>query len=902
MESASRNPPWTAEGGLSSEQAQRRRVQDGPNELSPPVRSTGWQRAVAASRDPMLRLLLAAGAVYWILGERSDALILLGFVGFSAGITLFQEQRTEKVLHALRELSSPRALVIRDGQTRRVAGSEVVRGDLLVVSEGDRIAADAVLRESSALSVDESALTGESLPVDKDHQGLLGEKARWIYGGTLMVRGQGVAQVVATGPHSEMGRIGDSLAHIARPAPPLVAQTRHLVRLFSILGGLLSVGVVVIDGLVRGDWLAASLGGITLAMALLPEEFALIIAVFMAMGAWRLSHERVLIRRANALEALGATTVLCSDKTGTLTYNRMEVVAQARWTGATFEASTAPSIEPLPAAFDDLALYTLLASERTPQDPMEKALVRHAQAALTPSALLETLDVKDWTPMHTYGLTAECLAMTRVWRAAHHKGLHPVHDSADELVVATKGAPEAVAALCGLEHPSHHATLQSLRSQTQALAERGWRVLAVARGRISVTPAASGTATEAKTEAIPEARPVVPEHVSDLGLELVGLVALADPLREGVKDSVQECHGAGIRVVMITGDHPSTAKAIAQEAGLDLRAPVITGDTLAQMDETALRETVEHTTVYARVPPAQKLRIVQALRAQGQVVAMTGDGVNDAPSLQAAHIGIAMGGRGTDVAREAASLVLLDDDFTAIVKAMRQGRRVHDNLRKALAFVLAVHVPTAGLALAPLLMGWPLLLFPIHMAFLEMLIDPACSMAFEAEPAESDLMRRPPRDPDAALFPWPLVAWSLMQGLVVLLGVMGVVAWAQRAGAADDTIRATAFCTLVIANAGLILSNRAYTQSGWRSWWGPNAALWRLLAVAGCSLAVVVGWPTMRPWFQFALPPVQAWVAVGVAVLMVMGLLAGLRRWRPADQPLDKPVHATPRNAAQSGS
>lgn len=276
MESASRNPPWTAEGGLSSEQAQRRRVQDGPNELSPPVRSTGWQRAVAASRDPMLRLLLAATAVYWILGERSDALILLGFVGFSAGITLFQEQRTEKVLHALRELSSPRALVIRDGRAQRVAGTEVVRGDLLVVSEGDRIAADAVLRESSALSVDESALTGESVPVDKDHQGLLGKKARWIYGGTLTVRGQGVAQVVATGPHSEMGRIGDSLAQIARPAPPLVAQTRHLVRLFSILGGLLSVGVVLIDGLVRGDWLAASLAGITLAMALLPEEFALI--------------------------------------------------------------------------------------------------------------------------------------------------------------------------------------------------------------------------------------------------------------------------------------------------------------------------------------------------------------------------------------------------------------------------------------------------------------------------------------------------------------------------------------------------------------------------------------------------------------------------------------------------
>ncbi|MEK0416583.1 MAG: hypothetical protein RI949_589 [Pseudomonadota bacterium] len=846
MEPPPRKPPWTAEGGLTAAQAQRRGLQDGPNELTPPQRRTLWHRLAEAARDPMLRLLLAASAIYGWLGELSDALVLLGFVLFSAGITLFQEQRTEKVLNALRELSSPRALVIRDGKRQRVSGTEVVCGDLLVVSEGDRIAADAVLRESSALRVDESVLTGESFPVDKS------DEHPWIYGGTLVVRGQAVAQVVATGAHTEVGRIGASLADIARPVSPLVTQTRRLVQLFSVLGGLLSLTVLLLYGWARGNWLEASLAGITLAMSLLPEEFALILAVFMAMGAWRLSRHRVLTRRAHALEALGAITVLCTDKTGTLTHNRMQVVAMARWTGAGFEDWRAQEGDSgPPETLAPLARQAMLASEQAPQDPMEMALVTLALRMGSPQ---DRLDLQAWRCVHTYGWSAHCMAVTRLWQA------HPASPEG-ALWVAAKGAPEAIGTLCRLNDTDREA----LRAHTAWLAQEGWRVLAVAQGTLQDRP-----------------WPSTPEGLT---MSLVGLVALADPLREGVRSSVQECLQARIRVVMLTGDHPLTARAIAKQAGLDVSADVVTGDALAAMDASTWQQTVRSASVYARIMPQQKLRIVQALRAQGEVVAMTGDGVNDAPSLQAAHIGIAMGQRGTDVAREAACLVLLDDDFTAIVEAARLGRQMHDNLRKALAFVLAVHVPIAGLALLPVVLGGPLILLPLHIACLELLIDPVCSMAYEAEPPEADLMQRPPRDPQAPLFPWPMVVWSLAQGGVVWAGVATMAVWALQSGLSAPASRALIFCTLLASNVALIVANRAYSQSLWHSLRQPNPILWRLWALMALGVVSILAWAPLRDVFGFELPAPEyrhaalAW-ALG-CVATVWALLGVMRHWRP---------------------
>jgi len=646
--------PLVDQQGLSAAEAAQRLQTDGPNELSPPQRRTLWHIAVDLAREPMLQLLIAAGAIYLLLGNRGEALMLLGFVAVTVLISISQERRTERVLEALRELTSPRALVLRDGQSLRIAGTEVVVGDLLLLAEGDRVAADARLLTANDLQTDESLLSGESLPLAKQP----GEgEAGAVFAGSLVVGGQGLARVTATGARSEIGRIGTSLGEIAAPATPLHLQTRRLMRRFSILGLGLSLLVVLLFGLTRGDWLAGLLAGITLAMSLLPQEFLLILTVFMAMGAWRLSRQQVLARRAATIETLGSATVLCTDKTGTLTCNKMAV------------AELAPAQGVVQVELLELAI---LASEREPFDAMERALHERGHLDL-PAAAWHP----DWTLVHEYGLSPELPAMTHVWQTgAGH-------------VVAIKGAPEAVMGLCALAT----AQREALSAQAQAMAVRGLRVLAVARAEWPAAP-----------------WPASPASPDGFTFRLLGLLAFADPLRPEVPAAIEECRAAGLRVLMITGDHPATALAIASQAGLASGQGAVTGAEMAAMEEAELRVCVQSHAVFARIKPQQKLALVEALQAQGEVVAMTGDGVNDAPSLKAAHIGIAMGQRGSDVAREASSLVLLDDNFGSIVKAVRLGRRIFDNLRKAMAFVLAVHVPIAGLSLLPLLLGWPLVL------------------------------------------------------------------------------------------------------------------------------------------------------------------------------------------------
>jgi Ca2+-transporting ATPase len=798
--------------GLTQAEAAARLAADGPNELAPPQRRTPWRIVLEVVREPMFLLLVAAGLLYLLLGDRGEAAVLLVFVAVTVGITVVQERRTERALEALRDLSSPRALVIRDGERRRIAGREVVVGDLLVLTEGDRVAADASLLSAHDLQADESLLTGESVPVAK----AVGEGAAgMVFAGTLLVSGLGLARVAATGPASEFGRIGKALVAIESPPTPLQMQTRSLVRLFSLIGLALSVLLVALYGWQRGDWLGGLLAGITLAMAMLPEEFVLILTVFMAMGAWRLSRQRVLTRRAAVIEALGAATVLCTDKTGTLTENRMAVAELAVPAGTGWQSWTADDAG-LPEAFHGLVEAALLASERRPFDPMDRAVASLAGRHLAAQRLHADAEL-----VHEYGLTPECMAMTHVWRLPGERG----H------AVAAKGAPEAVAALCGLQG----AAADALHARAEAMAARGLRVLAVARADFAATD--------------------WPADPSAFGLRWLGLVALADPLRASVREAVQECREAGIRVLMVTGDHPITAQAIAKQAGIDVDA------------------------VHARVTPQHKLQLVESLKARGEVVAMTGDGVNDAPSLKAAHIGVAMGARGTDVAREAASLVLLDDEFTSIVRAVRQGRRIHDNLRKAMRFVFAVHVPIAGLALLPILFGAPPLLAPVHIAFLELLIDPVCSIAFEAEPEEEDVMRRPPLDPAAPVFSAAMVLGALAQGALVLLAV-ATLHIALRGTLDEAEARATAFVALVACNVALILSNRVFTGSLLASLARPNRMLWRMLAAAAAMLALVLLVPPLRTQFGFALPPVSAFGWAGAVALAVLAALELGRRLR----------------------
>ena len=889
-------PAIPARQGLSAAEAARRLATEGPNLLpgSAPKSTLAIVRDVVT--EPMFLMLLAAGSIYLALGDRGEALFLLGFVFVVIGITLAQERKTQRALESLRDLSAPRALVIRDGQEQRIAGREVVRGDLLVLHEGDRIAADALLIDGQ-LEVDESLLTGEAVPVAKlplaqDSQNAQASASAGapaanagppqarpapsgssaahevasvgavaasagppqarpapsggsaahevasvgaIYASTVVTRGVAVAQVCATAAHTAVGRIGADLAATVEPPSALQQGSRRLVR-------NLGIGALVLAQVLLGWWwnsrplLESLLSGIALAMAILPEEIPVILTVFLALGAWRISHQKVLTRRVTAVEALGAITVLAVDKTGTLTMNRMAVAELA----SSEQHFRPESASELPEHFHLLAEFAMLATPADPFDPMEKAIQHFGHQWLQ-----GTEHVHDGRePEFEYALSGEILAMTRVF-ASDEPNVH---------LLATKGAPEAVADLCHLDAAQQGA----IRRQVEAMAERGLRVLGVARGRWKGAAPAPGQS------------PPWPQSQHDFDFDFLGLVALADPPRTEVPAALAECRRAGVRVIMMTGDHPATARAIAQQVGLSDRPDVITGAQLEALDDASLSERLRHVDLCARLKPQHKLRLVQLLRASGEVVAMTGDGVNDAPALKAADVGIAMGERGTDVAREAAALVLLDDSFARIVAAIRQGRRIDSNIRKAVRFVFAVHVPIIGLALVPTLLHWPVLLLPVHIVLLELLIDPACSIVFEAEAEDSDTMARAPRPVSDSPFAAAPLLWSVLQGLGLAAVLLGGQAWLVHQGWHPDQGRTVVFGTLVLCVLLLILANRDLSRPALLGVTDPNPWLWRIAAAMVVLLAAVMGIAWLRHLMGLALPGAQGAVVAGCLLALCL--------------------------------
>jgi Ca2+-transporting ATPase len=823
--------------GLSHETAAARLAADGPNELGTDQRRTLLTIAGEVAREPMFLLLLGAGAIYLAMGDAHEAMILLGFVVIIMAVTILQERRTENALEALRDLSSPRALVIRDGVPTRIAGRDVVRDDILILAEGDRVPADGVVLAAHELAADESLLTGESEAVDK----FPGRSE--VYAGALVVRGQGLIRVTAIGSTTELGRIGKSLQDIAVESSPLREEIGLLTRRLAVIGIGLCLALAALYWVLRGGWLDALLAGITLAMGILPQEFPVIMIVFLALGARRIAAQQVLTRRLNAIETLGETTVLCVDKTGTLTENRMAIAAFSV-AGQLLETKSLTS-DGLQEPYHEVLEYAVLASEIDPHDPMELAFHRLAREHLAETEHLHP----EWALVKEYEISAELLAMSHLWR----------DDSGKDDVVAAKGAPEAIADLCLLSEDER----LSVSERAEEMADRGWRVLGVAK------------ATHGVYEQWPNDQ-------RSFDFAFVGLVGLADPLRAEVPGAVAECHRAGIRVVMITGDHPRTALAIAARAGIDSRQ-VLTGADLSGLDAQTLAKRIGSVNVFARVTPQQKLAIVEALKANGEVVAMTGDGVNDAPALKSAHIGIAMGKRGTDVAREAASLVLLEDDFTAIVAAIRLGRRIFANLRQAMVYTLAVHVPLIGLSILPLMFGLPLILAPIHIAFLELVIDPACSIAFEAEKGGSRLMEQPPRSPGEHLVAVPHLVLSLVQGALVTLAVGAFYWWILASGTVAEEARALAFIVLVTANAVLILAARS-PHPGWRKMFtGLSSVGAAVLGGTLLGLAIVTAVPGIAEAFAFRPPSAQQSLlaaALGAGMLLLFDVSkAAMRKY-----------------------
>ncbi len=823
--------------GLTDAEVRSRVQSDGLNELPHSGKKSTFAILLEIVKEPMFLLLIACGVLYLVLGDFKEALMLLGFVVVIIGITLYQENKTERALDALRELSSPRALVIRNGEQTRIAGREVVRDDIVLLSEGDRVPADASVLHAVNLSADESLLTGESVPVRKSvwdmvtppgHSG--GDDNSMVYSGTMIVSGQGIARVVATGPKTEIGKIGKALQTIAVEDTTLQRQTREIVRTFALVGAVLCLLVTVVYGLTRSNWVEGILAGLSLAMATLPEEFPVVMTVFLALGAWRISHRHVLTRRAQVIETLGAATVLCSDKTGTLTYNRMTVTRL--WVDGE-SADIDQHRRSLADRYHKIVEYAILASPTDPFDPMEKAMKDLGTRTLADTEHLHN----DWKLLREYPLSGQMLAMSRVWE----------HKDGERFVVAAKGAPEAIADLCHMPQDA----VGRLRTSIDRFADDGLRVIAVAAAEYDRVP--------------------LPESQHDFTFVFVGLLGLVDPVRDDVPEAVALCKRAGIRVMMITGDYAGTAKAIGRTIGLLDQGTVLTGQELDAMDDETLKGQIRSVSIVARAVPEQKLRIVRALKESGEIVAMTGDGVNDAPALKAAHIGIAMGGRGTDVARESASLVLLNDDFSSIVNAARTGRRIFDNLQKAMTFIVAVHIPIAGMALLSVFFGWPLALLPIHILFLELIIDPSCTVVFEMEQEERDIMDRKPRPIAAPLFGPKMVFIGLFQGISHLLLVAGLYAWAIGSSWGEGEARALVFVNLVFGNLSMIFSNRYWTKNIFSILRIPNSALWTITGISLAGLAVALHVPAVAEAFHFA--PLHAWqysICVAAAILNVV--------------------------------
>jgi Ca2+-transporting ATPase len=815
--------------GLRATDAAARLRRDGPNALPHPDRRRGSRMLLDVAREPMLLLLAVAAALYLALGDAREAALLGASVLMVIALTLYQELRSERALQALRDLSSPRARVLRDGVLQVLPATELVVGDVISLAEGDRVPADARLLGDAAVELDESLLTGESMPVARSADD--GGDAALARAGTRVVRGHGYAEVVATGARTEMGRIGASLQRLRGERTPLQREMRGVVALFAGIGIASCVLVFVLYGLTRGDWLQALLVGITLAMSNIPEEFPVVLTVFLALGAWRMASHRVLVRRPPAIEALGAVTVLCTDKTGTLTENRMALVETAIDVVADDDGAHAAETGHAARA---LLRAAGRASAAETQDPMDRAIL----AASPPGDADDDPD-PDARPvcLRRYPLSPALPVYAAIWRS----------DGAAPHAVACKGAPEAVAGLCGLDAETRRRVL----ARASAMAARGLRVIAVADGDWSRDRA-------------------LPEEVRGFALRWRGLLGFADPLRGGVREAVAEARAAGVRVVMLTGDHPETARSIAAQAGWPADARVALGADLAALDEAAFVETVRGVDVFARVRPEHKLRLVEALKRDAAVVAMTGDGVNDAPALMAAHVGVAMGARGTDVAREASAIVLLDDDFASIVRAVRMGRTIYDNIRRAARYIIAVHLPITGLALLPLLLDAPLILLPLHVVFLEMIVDPACSFVFEREPTDVDAMRRPPRAAGARLIDARTFAGSIARGTVAFVAVLAVYLLAGRAGLPDPQRAALAFAALVASNLGLIVTHRGGDRL-WQALRRPNPAFTIVAVLTLALLAVVVLAPVPAAWFRFAPPPLPA--ALG-AVLLPWLLLA----------------------------
>lgn len=767
-------------GGLNSEEVEKLQKKYGMNELVIQEKPNMLKKFLGVFKEPMFLLLLIAATVYFLLGAPKDGAIMLVFVGFVASITFIQEWKTEKTMNALKDLTSPKVNTLRNGKNILIKSTELVPGDVVFLSEGERIPADCIVLEPSNFSVDESILTGESEYVMKVST-TQSEKSTdyWkkdiLYAGTLCVFGKCTAIVKFTGINTEYGKIGKAISEAKDEPTPLQKKVSILVKNIAIAGVILCISVMVASYFYSFNILNSILSGISLAMAIIPEEFPVVLTVFLSMGAYRLAKNNTLMRKISAVETLGSATVLCVDKTGTITQNKMKVKSIYS-DGRIFNNEDLKNQE--------LSDLMVLSCEKDPYDPMEKAILEAANLSQ-----LETL--------YKYDLSKKIAFDSKTKRMAN------IYIKDNKYYVAVKGSAETVLGLCNLDKE----TMDEINIEIDKMASNGLRVLALA------------DCTSEK----------VYEDLECYELTFKALVGLQDPPKEGVEEAIKLCKKAGIRVVMITGDYSKTAMAIGEEIGLKFTDKVIVGNEIDSLSENELCEVVKNCDVFSRVIPEQKMKIVKALKKNGEIVAMTGDGVNDAPALKSADIGIAMGQRGTEVAKEAAHMILMDDNFTTIVKSVKDGRRVYDNIRKAMVYILIIHIPIAAMAMFAPLFNLPPLLLPMHIMLLELIIDPTCSIVFEGEPAEANIMENPPRPPQEPLLTRNLTIKVVLQGVVMFLAAFMPFHYMIDLGISSEYARSFSLITFILANVTLVLVNRSNTE-----------LLYHLIKEKGSKVRVIV--------------------------------------------------------------
>ncbi|MFM6982871.1 MAG: cation-translocating P-type ATPase [Chitinophagaceae bacterium] len=799
--------------GLSATDIKQGREKYGYNELNSAQPKSIYTIAFEVVKEPMFLLLIACSVLYMIIGDYTEGFIMLSTILIIVYITFYQHRKTERALEALKKLSSPRCLVLRDGEKIRIPGRELLPGDLVFLNEGDRVPADAQITETQHLSVDESLLSGESVAVNKSHIA----PDNMVYSGTLITQGSAIANVLSIGQATRFGQIGQSLASITPQSTALQKELKQLIRNFAIIGILICLTVVVVFYLKRGDFIQSLLNGLAASMAILPEEFPVVFTVFIALGAWRLSGKNVLTRQASAIETLGSATVLCSDKTGTITENKMQLDSIGLYNEIVLISNSISKLKSVHSIIE--MAYKASAPQST--DAMEKAIEARAL----------TLGLSREAALKTYPLQQSLLAMSLVYKVDHQYHIY------------CKGAPETVFQLCRLNEIEK----AKAHDQLKQLSEDGFRVIAVASAKHDGR---------------------LPETQTEFNYQLAGLLGFTDPIRQEVPAAIADCRKAGIRVIMITGDYPLTARVIAGKIGLE--PTVLSGTDIASMNDEQLKVAMQSVAVCARVQPEQKLRIVKALQSMHEVVAMTGDGVNDAPALKAADIGIAMGNKGTDVAREASSLVLLDDNFASIVAAIRAGRKIYDNLQKALIYILAVHIPIIGLTLLPAFSNsFPILLLPLHIILMELIIDPMCSIAFETEQEEKHIMNRPPRPKAQAIFGWRKMLYAIFQGLLLL--IMTIMVY-QQSGEIVEYSRSLTMSALVLGNLALILSNLSSSRYFTDIFRENNTSIMLLFTIALLLLMAIISLPPLQHIFKLSHPGYTYFVPAiaGAAVLLLI--------------------------------